>query len=159
KSPAPSIHYSEINIGETSMLKRPFMIVILLYAGAAGAFDAVGWRNDGSGHYPDGASPTEWNRTFHDGKYTCKNIRWMTRIAPGAVSAPIVVGERLYLTAGTLTATSTPLDLICVDAASGKIRWIRSLTFYDAASDEDRNSVKDRGEPLVAELQKVNDEL
>jgi len=77
---------------------------------------AVGWRNDGSGRFPNATPPVEWDEN--------KNILWTTRIGPNKYSSPIVVERKLFVVA-------EPAWLFCVDAADGKILWKKSCGFAD----------------------------
>ncbi|MEI7834705.1 MAG: PQQ-binding-like beta-propeller repeat protein [bacterium] len=70
----------------------------------------VGWRGDGSGHFP-GATPP---KAFDLGKK--EGIAWSTAMPGPSFSSPIVVGDRVFTMAD-------PHWLICCDAATGEIRW------------------------------------
>src|SRR4029079_11112075 len=52
-----------------------------------------------------------------------------------------------------------PYDLICLDKNTGKILWIRSFPPFIAVTDEEKkaNPAFKDVEPLMSELQKVND--
>src|SRR4051794_28196885 len=76
----------------------------------------VGWRGDGSGRYPSATPPLEWSET--------KNVRWKTAIGPNRYSSPIVVGDRVFVTAD-------PARLVCVNADDGRILWVKSNDFAD----------------------------
>jgi len=47
------------------------------------------------------------------------------------VGSPVIVGDRLYL-------LSEPHDLVCIDKRSGKVLWVRTSNYFDAAVDADR---------------------
>ncbi|HLY75819.1 MAG TPA: hypothetical protein VKU80_17000, partial [Planctomycetota bacterium] len=51
----------------------------------------VGWRNDGSGRYPQATPPLEWSET--------RNILWKTRIGPNKYSSPVIVDRKIFLVA------------------------------------------------------------
>ena len=83
------------------------------------------------------------------------HIAWRTALpgaAPGfygggmGVAAPLVVGGRLFV-------MSEPNDLVCMDKADGKVRWVRRSGYFEAAGDEDRKqpACKD-AEALAARL-------
>ena len=89
-------------------------MLTIAWAGVGNADNAsapVGWRNDGSGHFPNANPPLEWSET--------KNILWKTTIGPNRYSSPVVVGGKVFVTAD-------PAILFCVDAADGKILWQQS---------------------------------
>ncbi|HUU21112.1 MAG TPA: PQQ-binding-like beta-propeller repeat protein, partial [Phycisphaerae bacterium] len=66
-------------------------------------------------------------------EYDAHGIVWMTPLpAPGA-SAPVLVGERIFFTAETGS-------LVCVNKVDGKPLWVRSLTYYDFATDPERKA-------------------
>ena len=75
-------------------------------------------------------------------------IAWQTRMPSWSGSTPVIVGERIY-------CASEPHDLVCLDRATGRILWVRTITYYDTLSDEQR-----KAEPyaaLAAEIKKVAD--
>ncbi|MCY3022246.1 MAG: PQQ-binding-like beta-propeller repeat protein [Planctomycetota bacterium] len=97
-------------------------------SGADAPVKIVGWRGDGSGHYPNATPPIEW-----DGE-TKKNILWCTKIGRNKFSSPIVTAGKVFLMAdpaAPVTDMHPPAALVCVDADSGKILWQQSDTFAD----------------------------
>src|SRR5258708_2673706 len=52
---------------------------------------AVMWRFDGGGRFPDIHPPSEWGRD--------KNILWKTPVEIGGYSSPIVVKDKVFVTA------------------------------------------------------------
>ena len=90
--------------------------------------DPVGWRGDGTGHYPDATPPAFWSKTA-DGKTT--NILWQKKFPHYSWASPLVVGDKLFV-------RSEPYDLVCLDRNSGKVLWVRAHGPNEAASDEDR---------------------
>ena len=111
----------------------------------------VGWRGDGTGHYPDASPPLTWMRNEKGEK---KNILWETKLPCYTWSTPIIVGDKIFTRA-------EPYDLICLDKMTGKILWIRSHPPVSALSAEEKKANPDFAavETLVAELQKANDEF
>jgi hypothetical protein len=89
-----------------------------------------------------------------DTTFSEKNIRWKTRLPAGeGFGSPIVVGGRIFL-------LSEPADLVCVDAASGKILWVRSNNYDELATESEKKEHADIFEeigPLQAKLRTVND--
>ena len=91
--------------------------------------------------------------------YETTSIAWMTPL-PGAraafygggmgVGAPTIVGDRLYV-------LSEAYDLICVRKADGKILWIRTNSYFDAADEDDRkHAAYKEAEPVAARLDEIN---
>src|SRR5689334_6228151 len=115
----------------------------------------LGWRGDGSGRYPGATPPLQWERKRSGGGYAARGILWATPMPNGGVSCPIVVGNRVFVTA-------EPSDLICVDKASGQILWIRSNPAHEALTPEQRKAnpaIDDKLTPLSAALAKANDDM
>ena len=111
----------------------------------------VGWRGDGTGRYPDANPPTVWYKKENGDK---KNILWETKLPCYSWATPVIVGDKLF-------TRSEPYDLICLNKNTGKILWIRSYPSFIAVPAEEKtaNPAWKDVEPLVAELQKVNDEF
>jgi outer membrane protein assembly factor BamB len=109
----------------------------------------VGWRGDGTGQFPGATPPTIWSRGTNGER---KNILWETKLPCYSWATPIVVGDKVI-------TRSEPYDLICLDKYSGKILWIRSHPPFVAVTAEEKkaNPAFREIEPLVAELQKLND--
>ena len=109
----------------------------------------VGWRGDGTGHYPDATPPTVW---YQKANGESKNILWKTKLPCYSWSTPIIVGDKII-------TRSEPYDLICLNKLTGKILWIRSHPPFLGVTDDEKKekpAFKDV-EPLVAELNKIND--
>ena len=109
----------------------------------------VGWRGDGTGHFPGATPPTTWSRSE---KGERKNILWEAKLPCYSWSTPIVVGDKVF-------TRSEPYDLICLDKYTGKILWVRSHPPIVAVTPDEKkaNPAFREIEPLVAELQKLND--
>ncbi len=90
--------------------------LVMLPLAAVSADDVVGWRTDGTGHYPHAEPPTEWSKE--------EGVVWRTPLPGKSHSAPIVLGDRLFVTAD-------PAHLLCLNAADGEIVWSRSLTIAE----------------------------
>ncbi|MFC1582220.1 PQQ-binding-like beta-propeller repeat protein [Planctomycetota bacterium] len=71
----------------------------------------------GSGVAAKGDYPLQWDAA------SGKNIIWKTPIALKGESSPIVWGDRLFLTGGNADTH----EVFCLDTASGKLIWQRSL--------------------------------
>lgn len=87
-------------------------------------------------------------------QYSQKGIAWRTAMPAGeGFGGPIAVGGKIFL-------LSEPADLVCVDAASGKILWVRSNNYSELATDQEKTAQPDifkEIEPLAAQLKTVND--
>jgi outer membrane protein assembly factor BamB len=90
-----------------------------------GAAAPVGWRNDGTGCFPDASPPSEWS--------PAKNVLWKLALPGSGYGAPIVVGERLFV-------VSDPAELLCVRRSDGKVLWRK-------ANDDVKAPLAGRGGP------------
>ena len=92
-------------------------------------------------------------------EYETTHIAWMTPL-PGAraafygggmgVGAPTIAGDRLYL-------LSEAYDLICIRKTDGKILWIKTNSYFDAATEADKkHAAYKEAEPLAARLNEIN---
>ena len=77
------------------------------------AATTTGFRDDGSGRYPDANPIVQWSVTNH--------VVWKTALTNWSNSSPILVGNRIFVCAG-------PATLICVSAKDGSILWQDSIT-------------------------------
>jgi outer membrane protein assembly factor BamB len=68
----------------------------------------VGWRNDGTGRYPDAQPVTTWSEK--------KNVLWKAELGKNSYGCPIVVGDKVFVEA-------EPDVLFCVSRTDGKILW------------------------------------
>jgi outer membrane protein assembly factor BamB len=75
------------------------------------------WRFDGNGRFPNIDPPAEWQRD--------RNILWKTPVEVGAYSSPIVVKDRVFVTAEMGS-------LVCLDLADGKVLWTKDLFSKDS---------------------------
>jgi outer membrane protein assembly factor BamB len=66
-------------------------------------------------------------------KYERKNILWETPLPDHSHGAPIVVGDRIFV-------TSEPDELISIDKHAGRILWSASNNYYDATPRAERNA-------------------
>ncbi len=65
--------------------------------------------------------------------YQRKNILWETPLPDHSHGAPIIVGDRVFV-------TSEPDELICIDKHTGKILWIATNNYYDATPQAERDA-------------------
>jgi len=85
------------------------------HAAAPGPSQVVGWRNDGTGRFPDAEPVTEWSKTSH--------VLWSAKVGSSA-SSPIAVE-------GKVLVTAEPDLLVCLDAGTGKERWRKAHGLSD----------------------------
>ncbi len=120
------------------------LLVLLTVAGIARAGEAelpfadadfypsslrpVGWRGDGTGCFPGATVPDRW-----DAK-TGENIVWKTKV-PAGFSQPIVVGEKVFITAD-------PAWLICLSIHDGRVLWKRHVDHTEAMPEDMRDNAR-----------------
>lgn len=80
----------------------------------AAASPNVGFRDDGTGHYPKAAPVTTWQDA--EGDKAAVNITWKTKLPSWSNASPVPVGDAIFVCA-------EPFTLICLDAKTGAIRW------------------------------------
>ncbi|HEY3319698.1 MAG TPA: PQQ-binding-like beta-propeller repeat protein [Planctomycetota bacterium] len=126
-----------------------FFAVVASSALVAAEFKPVGWRGDGSGHYPDATPPTVW---YQKENGESKNILWKTKLPCYSWSTPIIVGDKIF-------TLSEPYDLICLNKNTGKLLWMRSFSPYMGVTDAEKaaNPIFKEIEQAVAELDKANE--
>ncbi|MCH8830991.1 MAG: PQQ-binding-like beta-propeller repeat protein [Planctomycetes bacterium] len=110
----------------SSLSKRYLLIVVLLTFAAASSPNAfagkvTGWRGDGSGRFSAVNPPLRWSET--------KNIVWKVKMPGRSNSQPVFAGGRVFI-------CSEPNLLICLDRATGKIRWQRSNSYRDVVGEK-----------------------
>jgi len=88
----------------------------------------VGWRGDGTGHYPSADPITKWSEK--------ENVLWKSEVGTGQ-SSPIVVNRRVFITA-------EPDLLLCLDTETGQELWRKTHKFSDLPASL---NAKDPGEP------------
>lgn len=87
-------------------------------------------------------------------EYETLGIAWMTPIPSPGSSAPVIMGDRLFFTAESGS-------LYCVNKADGKILWVRSLSYYDFVTDEERKAAADafaEVDPLAARIRQMDEQ-
>lgn len=117
------------------------LVGLLFTSAAIGA--PVGWRTDGTGCYPDGDPPIQWAED--------KNVLWKTKLPGHSFGSPILIGDRIFV-------VSDPAELICVDAADGKILWQRSHTLQDLYSPDQAKKITTEFDRLKAEKRRLQKE-
>jgi outer membrane protein assembly factor BamB len=101
-------------------LALPFLIV-----GIAPAGDWPQFRGpNGTGVAADTELPATWSPK--------ENVRWKAEVPGRSVASPVVVGDRVYVTAasgvrGEQIENLNNLHVLCIDAGNGKQLWQRKL--------------------------------
>ncbi len=90
------------------------IVLVVVCRDTLNAEDWPGWRGPrGDGISLDATAPLHWSTT--------ENIVWRTPLPGAGRSSPIVVGNRVFVTAGD------PIDetrrVICIDESTGKLLW------------------------------------
>jgi outer membrane protein assembly factor BamB len=75
------------------------------------------WRFDGNSRFPNISPPSEWQKDKH--------ILWKTPVEVGGYSSPIVVNDKVFITAELGS-------LVCLDLAGGKTLWKKDLFSKDS---------------------------
>jgi len=107
----------------------------MLVASAASASPTVGWRGDGTGRFPAARPPTTWSGE--------QNIVWSTPISKWGNASPVVVGDRIFVSA-------EPSSLVCVSSQDGKVLWERSNNWEDLVAEEQKSEIDANAEQADA---------
>ena len=67
----------------------------------------------------DAALPATWSDT--------ENILWKTPLPGEGASSPVIVGGRIFITAGVGGADDLVRHVLCLDAATGRILWDKTV--------------------------------
>jgi outer membrane protein assembly factor BamB len=90
------------------------LVFVTLLSGSAAAGDWPGWRGPkGDGIASDSNVPISWSAT--------ENLAWQTVLPGAGRSSPIVVGTRVFVTAGDNADLTR--RVLCLDAAKGAVLW------------------------------------
>src|SRR5215467_8383513 len=91
------------------------LLTLLLLPSATPAENWPGWRGpDHNGVSSEKGQPTRWSAT--------ENVRWKAELPGAGVSAPVVWGERVFVTASD-GRLGDRLHLLCFHRDSGKELW------------------------------------
>ena len=136
-------------------MQRPLTLAAIALAGfvlaargvPATASDRADWPQfrgpGGAGVAGGAAAPVEWGPD--------RNVLWKTELPGAGASSPVLVGDRIYLTAysgyGVPGAERGDIQrlkrhLLCLDRAGGKVLWTRDV---DAAQPEQERVREDHG--------------
>lgn len=94
------------------------LLAVLILALPVQAADWPQFRGDGTGISSEKELPTKWSKD--------DNVRWKVELPGRGLSSPVIVGDRLYVTACT-GYQQTRLHVLCFDPASGKKLWERQF--------------------------------
>jgi outer membrane protein assembly factor BamB len=102
------------------------LLSLLLLSAAASADDWPGWRGPNhNGLSSEKGLPVRWSAT--------ENVRWKAKLPGAGVSAPIVCGERIFVTASD-GRLNDRLHLLCFQRDDGKELW--HARFFGSAVSE-----------------------
>jgi outer membrane protein assembly factor BamB len=93
-----------------------------------------------------------WNFAAHAAplppyEYETENIQWMTRMPGPSWCSPIIVGDRIFVSADGGT-------LVCLNKADGRVLWMRSTTYYHAVDPAEQKKFAD----LEAKVKQLDDD-
>lgn len=94
---------------------------------------AVGWRGDGSGVFPGADPPIDFSAT--------ENVVWRVKLPSPSHATPVVVGDRVFVTA-------EPTTLMALRTDDGAVLWERDVNAFGYLSPEDQAKVA----PYLAEV-------
>lgn len=105
-------------------MKRYFLttaVLLFAFVTPSSADDWTRFRgNDGQG-MSSTTVPTEWDLD--------SNVAWSVDLPGAGSSSPIIVGDRVFVTFYEgVSGANAKRGLICLDAASGKIRWQETIS-------------------------------
>lgn len=106
-----------------------------------------GWRQDGTGHYPDAEPVVQWA--------TDRNVTWKTELPDWGNGMPVRVGNRIFLNV-------EPDTLVAISADDGRILWTASTPMEEALSPEQADQLarnKAEIEKLETEAQQLNRQI
>lgn len=122
---------------------RVVAILGLLALALPGRADWTRFRGpNGGGQLAGAKPPVEWSDT--------RNVRWKTPLPGPGTSSPIVVGNRVFVTAwtgygaGNGAGGALQRHLVCVDRLSGKVLWDRAVP-GEAAVDRYEGFMQEHG--------------
>jgi outer membrane protein assembly factor BamB len=95
--------------------------------------EPAGWRQDGTGRFPDATPPLEWAKD--------SNVRWKTKMPGPGFGSPVLVGDKLFV-------VSYPAEVLCVRASDGKVLWQESTTLADVLGKDKADEIAKQYERL-----------
>jgi outer membrane protein assembly factor BamB len=103
----------------------------------------IGWRNDGTGTYPDAQPPTDWS---------ADHVLWKIKLPGHSFGSPVVAGERLFV-------VSDPAELLAINRADGEIVWRRSHALKDLYDPDTDKRITAQFTQLIKERGRLHHEL
>lgn len=97
----------------------PFLASILLFSSPAVAENWLQFRGEHSAGVGRGTLPRSWSDE--------ENMIWKTALPGVGASSPVVVGKKVFLTAGIGGSNDLVRKLICIDLESGKKLWEKAV--------------------------------
>jgi outer membrane protein assembly factor BamB len=99
-----------------------FAIIPCLYLTSLSLLPAADWLqfrgSDNTGVAANSKLPTDLDKDKH--------IAWQTPLPGRGLSSPLVIGERVFITAAS-TSDQSRLHIICLNSTDGSIRWSREF--------------------------------
>jgi len=89
----------------------------LIQTGSIQADTISGWRNDGTGYYPEAEPVINWSAS--------ESVIWKTPLPDWGNCMPVLVDDKIFLNV-------EPDILVCLSASDGQILWQRSSSLEDA---------------------------
>jgi len=117
--------------------------------------NAGDWRNKAP-EFGAGPDP-KWylrNVLYGVGKSECEteNIAWNTDLPGYGISAPVIVGDKVFL-------TSERRSIVCLNKNDGKLLWMRTITLFDVATEDEKKACPEVFQeiaPLAAKLSELD---
>ncbi len=107
---------------------------------ASAQAQTVGFRNDGSGHWPSATPPRTWDPN------TGRNIAWKVKLDHWGNSEPLYVDGKLYVVRDLdwWNFSEIAPHLLCINPENGKVLWQRELDHTsELPPDQARQARKD----------------
>src|SRR6186713_727633 len=96
------------------------LFALVTLASPLSAADWLQFRgSDNRGVAADATPPTQFSAT--------ENVAWKAALPGNGVSGPIVIGDRVVVTASSGAVKQDRLHVLCFDAKSGKQLWQRQF--------------------------------
>ena len=119
-------------------MRGVFIAFGLIWCGLADAGSTAGWRGDGSAVFATANPPESWS---------LDQAVWSVPTANWGNASPILVG-------GQLCYANEPVELVCVDAATGEQNWSAQNSYSDTLGREEAAAV----EAKLAEIPRMEEE-
>lgn len=119
----------------TNSWMRCCLAGFLVSLSLAPSLRGAGWRNDGTGRFPNTNPPVNWSKD--------KNVSWKVELPGRSLASPVVVGERVFV-------TSDPAELICFSVSDGRLLWQKAHEYSDVFGEN-------KGRKIEADLQLAQD--